>query len=273
MTGTSLPSAAPASPAEAIAAAAQALRNAYSTGACCRPVRTLLADGDVAGAYAVQEENTRIWLTKGRRLVGRKIGLTAKSVQTQLGIDEPDFGMLFADMEILDGASVFMARLFQPRVEGELAFVMKSDITVPDPTVVDVIRAIECVLPAIEIVDSRIAGWDIGLVDTIADNASTGCFVLGAEPHRLADLDLRLCGMALEKNGELAAGGAGIACLGHPLAAMRWLAGALVRAGRPLKAGDLVLSGALGPQVPVAAGDTVLVRISGAGSASVSFEP
>src|SRR3546814_165540 len=185
----------------------------------------------------------------GRRLVGRKIGLTARSVQQALNIDQPDFGMLFADMEVPDGGTVGAGRLLQPRVEGEVAFVLGRDITVSDPTIADVIRAVDFLLPAIEIVDSRIAGWDLQIVDTIADNASSGLYVLGAEPRSLRDIDLRLCGMVLEKGGEPVSSGAGLACLGNPLQALRWLAHTMVKVGRPILAGDVVLSGALGPLV------------------------
>lgn len=256
---------------ENILAAARTLHESRSEGRCCPPVREFIAAGDVAGAYAVQEENTQRWIGEGRRVVGRKIGLTARSVQQALKIDSPNFGMLFSDMEVAPGETVGMKRLLQPRVEGELAFVLGGDLTTSDPTMADVIRAVEFVLPAIEIVDSRIADWDLQLVDTIADNASSGLYALGTEPKPLGKVDLELCGMVLEKNGEPVSFGAGLACLGHPLAAVRWLAQTMVTVGQPLSAGDIVLSGALGPLVPVGAGDLIEVRISGAGPVSLRF--
>lgn len=256
---------------EAIAAAALRLRTAHGERTAGAPVRALLAEDDIAGAYAVQDANTRHWSAAGRRIVGRKIGLTSAGVQKALGIDQPDFGILFSDMELPDGGEVAPGSLIQPRAEGELAFVIGSDLTQEAPSTAEVLRAVAFALPAIEIVDSRIAGWDIGILDTIADNASSGLYVLGGGPVSLEAIDLRLCGMVLEVNGEPASTGAGLACLGHPVNALRWLARTMVAVGRPLMAGDVVLSGALGPLVAVSPGDHLEVRISGAGAASVRF--
>jgi len=261
----------PTTGADAIDRAAQRLFSAQQSGAACEPVRDLIAEGDLAGAYAVQHVNVDKWKKSGRRVVGRKIGLTSAAVQKALGIDQPDFGTLFVDMEVPDGETIPAGKLMQPRVEGELAFVLRAGIDHEAPSIADVIRAVDFALPAIEIVDSRIRDWDIRIVDTIADNGSSGLYVLGASPVPLADIDLRLCGMVLEQNGEVASTGAGLSCLGHPLHAVRWLAQAMVRAGHPLSAGDIVLSGALGPMVPAKAGDDFEVRISGAGSVSVRF--
>ncbi len=230
-----------------------------------------MPENDVGTAYRVQEINTKRALAAGRRLVGRKIGLTAKVVQTQLGVDQPDYGMLFADMAVADGEEVPHGKLIKPRVEAEVAFVMGRDILTEQPTIADVIRAVEFCLPAIEIVDSRIAEWKIKIVDTIADNASSGLFVLGCDPRPLRKLDLRNCGMVMESKGEPISVGAGAACLGNPLIAVLWLARTMARAGRPLKVGDIVMSGALGPMVPVAWGDVVEARISGLGSVRAAF--
>ena len=259
------------SSADSVAEAARILREASALKRPCPPVRDLLAAGDIAGAYAVQEANTKARLSDGGRIVGRKIGLTARAVQRAFNIGEPDYGMLFADMECPDREEVPAAALIQPRVEGEIAFVLQRDLRQERPSLAEVIQAVDFVLPAIEIVDSRISNWDIQAVDTIADNASAGLYVLGATPRSLRGLDLQLCGMTLEKDGEAAAFGTGMACLGHPLQAVRWLAAALVRAGRPLAAGEVVLSGALGPTVQVSGGSSVEVRISGVGSAAVMF--
>ena len=261
----------PTTGADAIERAAQRLFTAQQNNAACEPVRDLVGESDVAGAYAVQNANVNKWTQSGRRVVGRKIGLTSAAVQKALGIDQPDFGTLFVDMEVPDGETIPAGRLLQPRVEGELAFVLRTGIDQESPSIADVIRAVDFALPAIEIVDSRIRDWDIRIVDTIADNGSSGLYVLGPSPVRLDDIDLRMCGMVLEQNGEVASTGAGIACLGHPLHAVRWLAKTMVLAGHPLLAGDVVLSGALGPMVPAKAGDDIEVRISGAGSVSVRF--
>lgn len=261
----------PISSTEAVAEAARILREARGRGCACEPVRQVLKDGDIAGAYAAQEVNTRARLAEGHRLVGRKVGLTSKTAQHAFGVVQPDYGMLFADMEVPDREEVPPRLLLQPRVEGEIAFVLHKDLKQEQPTLAEVIQAVDFVLPAIEIVDSRIADWDIGIVDTIADNASSGLYVLGCTPRSLRGLDLQLCGMTLEKDGEGVAFGTGLACLGHPLQAVRWLAATMVQAGRPIGPGDVILSGALGPMVAVAAGNAVEVRISGVGSVAVTF--
>jgi len=251
--------------------AAEQIRQAYKSGQPCEPVRHLLPEKSIEAAYAVQKINAEIWQGEGRRLVGVKAGLTSKSVQTQLGVDQPDFGALYADMFIADGDEVALDAIMQPKVEAEVALVLKHDIDVKNPTVVDVINAVDYALPAIEIVGSRIANWDITIVDTVADNASSGLFVLGCTPKPLKDLDLRLCGMVMERKGEQISSGAGQACLGNPLNAAVWLAKTFVENGTPLKAGDILLTGALGPMFTVSPGDTVEARISGLGSVRVSF--
>ena len=253
--------------------AAAQLREAQEKGQPCAPIRSLLADGDAAAAYRVQDINVRLAEAGGRRLVGRKIGLTAKSVQRQLGVDQPDYGMLFADMCVGDGEPVAVGRVLQPKVEAEVALVLERDLPNADTTVAEVLRATAYALPAIEIVGSRIANWDIKIVDTIADNASSGAFVLGAMPRPLHGLDLRLCGMALFRKGEPVSVGAGAACLGHPVNAATWLARTMAAAGRPLAAGDVILSGALGPMVAVNPGDSIEARIEGLGSVIAAFEP
>jgi 2-keto-4-pentenoate hydratase len=183
-------------------------------------------------------------------ICGRKVGLTARVVQRQLGVDQPDFGTLLDDMVFGDAELVLWAALQQPRIEAEIAFVLERDLAMPNPGLADAMQAIGFAQPALEIVGSRIAGWNIRYVDTVADNASSGAVVLGSTPRRLADADARLCGMALFRRGEPVSTGAGAACLGHPLNAVVWLARTMVRLGTPLKAGDLVLSGALGPLLP-----------------------
>jgi len=255
----------------AIQAAAEKIRNAWQSGKAIAPVRDSLPANDLDAAYAVQQLNTRHWIATGRRLSGRKIGLTAKAVQKQLGVDQPDYGMLFADMEVVDGDEIALGRVLQPRAEAEVALVLGDDLTGQSLTLVDLIDAVDYALPAIEVVGSRIDKWDIKIVDTIADNASSGLYVLGTTPVTLDNIDLRLCGMSLEKKGEPVSVGAGVACLGNPLNAALWLARKMVDVGMPLQAGDVILTGALGPMAPVSPGDVLEARISGLGSVRAAF--
>lgn len=248
---------------------ARRLRDAYG-GTAIAPLRDGLGPADGAGAYAVQDINTRFWGSQGRRIVGRKIGLTAKAVQAQLGVDQPDYGVLFADMEIADGGVLPVSRVLQPKAEAEVALILKSDLTMPDPSRADIVAATQCAVAAIEIVDSRIADWKISFADTVADNGSSAFFVLGQDHRPLEGLDLYTCGMVLERNGEISSLGAGAACLGHPLDAAAWLARVMVTNGSPLRAGDIVLTGALGPMVAISAGDRLEARIGGLGSVSFS---
>lgn len=256
---------------EAVREAADRLHAAALTGVPTAPIRDLLAAGDVAAAYAVQKINTERALAGGRRLVGRKIGLTSLAVQKQLGVDQPDYGMLFADMARPEALDIPLGDVMQPKVEAEIAFVLGRDLDGEDLTVADLFRAIDYAVPAIEIVGSRIANWDIRITDTIADNASSGLYVLGSRPVRITDFDMRLCGMVMEKKGEPVSVGAGAACMGSPLNATLWLAKVMARAGYPMRAGDTILSGALGPMVGVAPGDVFDVAIDGLGSVRAAF--
>lgn len=246
-------------------AAAASLRRAYE-GAAIGPLRESLGRNDPAIGYAIQEINTGFWLDQGRVLSGRKIGATSRAVQAMLGLDQPDYGMLFADMAFADGEEIPSRRLQQPRAEGEIAFCLGADLTGPTLTIADVIGAVAFAVPAIEIVASRIAGWNIGILDTIADNASAGLYVLGTTPRALADFDPVMCGMLMTRNGVTVSTGIGAACLGNPLTATLWLARKMLEVGRPLLKGDTILSGALGPMVPIEPGDSIEVRIGGVGS-------
>jgi 2-keto-4-pentenoate hydratase len=252
--------------------AATALRDAARRREPIAPLRHTYPHITIESAYAIQKLNTEQRLSAGRRLVGCKIGLTALSVQKQLGVQQPDYGMLFDDMGYGDGEPIPASILMQPKIEAEVAFVLCRDLPMSNPTPVDVLNAVEFALPALEIVGSRIANWDIRIADTIADNASSSAFVLGSGPRKLSDLDLRLCGMVMERKGEPVSIGAGVACLGHPLNAVRWLASTMAALETPLRAGDLVLSGALGPMVPVQPGDVIETRINGLGSVRAVFE-
>jgi 2-keto-4-pentenoate hydratase len=253
---------------------ADALWNAQQSGEPVAPVREAIArlGGEALdAAYAVQRLNTGRKLAAGRRLVGRKIGLTSQAVQKQLGVDQPDFGMLFDDMSIADGEEIVMSRTQQPKVEAEIALVLARDLPHERHTIADLIDATAYALPAIEVVGSRIANWDIRLTDTVADNASSGLFVLGQRPVKLDAFDAIQCGMVMERRGDQVSVGVGAACLGNPLYAALWLANTMTRVGAPLQAGDIVLTGALGPMVSVAAGDVFSVHIEGLGSVSASF--
>ena len=252
--------------------AALRLRRARASGQPCAPVRDLVPDTWEAG-YAVQNVNTNHWLQEGRTLVGRKIGLTSAAVQNQLGVDRPDYGMLYADMARGDGEPIAVDTLLQPRVEAEIAFFLRKDLDGPRLTPAEVIDAIDYAVAAIEIVDSAVENWNISVVDTVADNASSGLYVLGGSPRRLGDFDPWLCGMVMERRGEPICTGVGAACLGHPLTATLWLARQMQAVERPLRAGDLVLSGALGPLVAVEAGDVIEARINRLGTVRAAFAP
>ena len=225
----------------------------------------------LAQAYQVQEINTVRALDSGRRLSGRKVGLTSKAVQQQLGVDQPDFGMLFSDMAYWDGDDIPVSQLIQPKIEAEIAFVLKHDLDKAYLTLPDILNATDYVLPALEIVDSAIADWNITLLDTVADNASSGLYVLGKTPFSIRNLDLALEGMVLERNGAIASLGVGAACLGNPLDACLWLARTMCEAGRPLSAGDVLLSGALGPMVEVSGGDSIRMRSTRLGDVRCHF--
>lgn len=259
-----------------ILAIADQLWQAAQSGQPVAPVRGQIeqaaTDGDVlAAAYAVQQLISQRRLDAGGRLVGRKIGLTSKAVQKQLGVDSPDFGALFADMAVGDGEEIAWSRLMQPKAEAEIALVLERDLPHERHTVADLISATAYALPAIEVVGSRIANWDIRLADTVADNASAGLFVLGTQPASLARLNLADCGMTMERRGDQVSVGAGAACLGNPLNAAVWLADTLARLGTPLRAGDVLMTGALGPMVAVQRGDVFTAQIEGLGSVSAVF--
>ena len=244
-----------------LVAAAEQLRVVYDTGAPIPPIRDAIASAEEA--YAVQDINTARWLDAGRRLVGRKIGLTSLAVQRQLGVDQPDYGMLFADMAVDDGAEIAAGRLIQPKVEAEIAFVLGDDLPSADTTAAELLRAIDFAVAAIEVVDSRIAEWQISFHDTVADNGSSGLYVVGSRPVSMSAFDPIECGMVIERGGEPVSVGAGSACLGSPVSAAAWLARTMAAAGRPLAAGDTILSGALGPMVTAEPGDVFEARISG----------
>lgn len=252
----------------AFQAAADALRNARDKRETIPRISESHGIAGVQDAYAVAAINTKARLSQGRRIVGKKVGLTSLAVQKQLGVDQPDFGVLFDDMEYLSGQDVPMARLIQPKVEAEVAFIMGSDLVGLSPTWSEFLACIAHVLPAIEIVDSVINDWKITLVDTVADNASSALFVLGNQPVALGSLQLADVAMTMTKNGEQVSSGSGAACLGHPLRAAYWLAQTMAAREQGLRAGEVILSGALGPMVPVVAGDLIEVDVGSLGRVS-----
>jgi len=247
------------------------LRTASAEHRPGRPGSDVLGETYIELAYEVQRLLNDERAAAGARPVGRKIGLTASAVQAQFGVDQPDFGVLFDDMLVPDGSSVESGRLLQPRVEAEIAFVLRDDIADGNATADSVRPAIAECMAAIEIVDSRIAGWDITITDTVADNASAGLFVLGPARVPLTDFVPVDAQMSMTVDAVVAATGSGKDCLGDPLNAVAWLARKSVQIGSPLRGGDIVLSGSLGPVVPVQAGAAVVAQISGLGSVSVSF--
>src|ERR1700733_11412780 len=244
---------------------------AYQTRRPIPPLRDALSPTDADGAYAVQAASVRRWVSEGRNIVGRKIGLTAVAVQKQLGVDQPDFGVLFDDMQIEDGGTLRVSQVIQPRAEAEVAFVMQRDLRDPDVTREELAAAIDSEDAAIEIVDSRIADWRITFADTVADNGSAAFFVLGETRVPLQGLDLWTCGMVLERNSRIASLGVGAACLGHPLDAVLWLARTLAVRGEHLRAGDILMSGALGPMIDLSPGDLMRATIAGLGSVTFHY--
>ena len=235
------------------------------------PLSAAHPDMTIEDAYHVQQRMIARRLEKGARVVGKKIGVTSKAVMDMLGVHQPDFGYLLDSMVYNEGESVEMDSLIQPKAEGEIAFLLKKDLQGPGVTTDDVIAATEGVMACFEIVDSRIQDWKIRIQDTVADNASCGVFVLGDQLVDIANIDLALAGMVLEKNGEIVVTGAGAATMAHPVNAMVWLANMLGSLGIALKAGDIVLSGAMGAMVPVAKGDNLRMTIGGIGGCSVRF--
>ncbi len=255
----------------AVLQAAERLDQATAQGRPCAPIRDLLGDMDISAAYLVQSTLIARRAAEGHVRVGRKIGLTSEAVQRQLGVDQPDFGVLLDRMWIPDGGLVPAGLLLQPRIEAEIAFRLATDLD-GDLTPERLRGAVAASYAALEVVDSRIAGWDITIVDTVADNASSGLFVISDREVPLDGLDLASVGMQMLRNDTVVSTGAGSACLGHPLNALAWLASTAAAYGDPLRAGDIVLSGALGPMVPVQPADTFIAEIDGLGDIAVSFE-
>lgn len=256
---------------QAVEAAARRLECAAVTGEPCDPVRDLIGRDDLAAAYAVQDAVTENRISNGARVVGRKIGLTSPAVQRQLGVDQPDFGVLFDSMNYCDGDDVAVGSIMQPRIEAEVAFVLAADLDDGPLDAAQVRSATAYVVAAIEICASRIRNWDISFSDTVADNASAGAYVLGHRQVTLDEVVPKAVEMTLSVDGQQVSAGNGAACLGDPVKAVVWLARTARALGDPLRAGQVVLSGAFGPMCPVSARQRVSATLSGLGTVSVEF--
>ncbi|WP_408897058.1 2-keto-4-pentenoate hydratase [Nocardioides sp. R1-1] len=256
----------------AVQAAAERLHTALVENQPCAPIRDLIGERDITLAYAVQQRLNAHRLDAGATVVGRKIGATSAAVQRQLGVDTPDLGVLFDDMEYDASAPIDISGLLQPKVEGEIAFVLKADLAEGALELDQVAAAVDYAVAAIEVCDSRIDNWDISFADTVADNASAGGYVLGAERRTLADGFVpKDAAMTMTVTGQDDSVGTGAASLGDPLVALQWLARQARELGDPLRAGQVVLSGALGPMRPAAPGAAVELTIDGLGSVAISF--
>ncbi|MFG1965347.1 2-keto-4-pentenoate hydratase [Nonomuraea sp. NPDC049028] len=252
--------------------AAADLLAAYRTGDPIQPLTTIYPELSVADAYAIQRHQIDALVADGAVVKGHKVGLTSAAMRRQLGVDQPDYGHLLDSMFHLDGAPIDTRRFLQPRIEPEIAFVLKRPLSGPGVTTAEAVAAVDFLLPALEIIDSRIADWRITLADTIADNASSGGVVLGTRPVRLETVDLALAGCLLHRNGDLVQTGAGGAVLGSPLNALVWLANTLGEQGVALEAGHVVLPGSITVAIPVTAGDIVSATFAGIGTVTARFQ-
>jgi 2-keto-4-pentenoate hydratase len=251
--------------------AAELLRTAELDARPIPPLRESFPDIDVVDAYEIQLRGIRRRLEAGATVYGHKVGLSSRAMQQMMGVDEPDYGHLLHDMVLLEESPVVASRYLLPRVEVEVGFVLGADLPGEGCTVEDVLRATEAVVPSIELIDSRIADWKIGLEDTIADNASSAGVVLGRERRKPDELDLTAIDAVLWKNGEQVATGRSDAVLGNPAVAVAWLARKVASFGVRLEAGHVVLPGSCTRAYDVVAGDHVTADFTGLGSVSLSF--
>ncbi|MGP6139122.1 MULTISPECIES: 2-keto-4-pentenoate hydratase [unclassified Jeotgalibaca] len=248
------------------------LASAHEKGTGVQPIISIKPDITIDEAYHVQLETIDREVKNGAKITGKKIGLTSVAVQQALGVDEPDYGHLLDNMVIENGGTVPRSALLQAKVEGEIAFILKDELKGPNVTPMEVLQATDYVLPALEIVDSRVADWKITLADTVADNASSGLYVLGGKPVKITDVDLKMVGMNLYKNGHLENTGVGTATLGDPAICVAWLANKLSQYDITLKPGEVILSGALSAMVVAEPGDYFQAKFSDLGEVSVHFE-
>ena len=247
------------------------LREASKSKIAIEPIRTNFEKDNISLAYQVQKINNSFREKNGAKPTGKKIGLTSKKVQEQLGVDQPDFGVLFNEMKVDSGASLSWKETMQPKVEAEVAFVLKKDITKKNPSLADIEDAIDYAIVSLEVVGSRIKDWNINILDTVADNASASHYVLGTKKMKLSEFDVINCKMNMSVNGTNVSFGQGKACLGSPIIATQWLAIQMAKLGNPLKKGEVILSGALGPMATVHPGDEVIATIEGLGEVSIKF--
>lgn len=247
------------------------LKKAWTTGEGVQPLTALDPELSIDEAYHVQLHTIEAYVKDGQTITGKKIGLTSKAMQEMLGVDEPDYGHLLDQMEVENGGTISFKDVLQPKVEGELAFILKEDLVGPNVTTWDVLQATDFVVPALEIVDSRVKDWKITLEDTVADNASSGLYVLGGRPKKLTEVDIKQIGMTLHKNNELQNTGVGAAALGDPAKCVAWLANKLAAYDISLKAGEIILSGALSAAVEAEPGDEFCAKFAEFGEVRVSF--
>lgn len=247
------------------------LRDAYRTRQPIEPLIERHPEMTIEDAYAIQSMQTERRVADGAVIRGHKVGLTSHAMQRQIGVSTPDYGVLMDDMFYLESRPIPADRFLQPRVEPEIAFVLARALRGPGLTVADAVRAVDVVLPALEIIDSRIVDWRISYFDTVADNASSGGLVLGSSVRRLPDLDVRGMGCVLRKNGHVVGTGAGGAVLGSPLNALVWLANTLGEHGVELHEGAVVLPGSITQAVPVESGDTITCVFAGLGALTARF--
>ncbi len=250
---------------------AEALWKAEQTRQPIGPITETDPGITVDEAYRIQLRVMDMKKSAGQVVVGKKIGLTSLAMQAMLGVKEPDYGHILNSMVVMEGEKISIADLIAPRIEGEIAFVLKEDLKGPGVTLTDVLRSSEGVIPALEIIDSRIKDWKIKLQDTVADNASSARIILGGILTPPSAIDLRTVGMVMEKNGEVLATAAGAAVLGHPAQAIAWLANKLSAYGIALKKGEVILSGALTGAAPVAAGDCFRANFGALGDVKTKF--
>jgi 2-keto-4-pentenoate hydratase len=250
------------------------LHDAWNSRTPIAPLTESTSLASVDDAYAIQSAWAALQLADGDRIVGRKIGLTSRAVQEQMGVDEPDYGTLWVSRHVeVDGGrgEIAAATFLQPRVEGELAFLLGDPPQGPDVTAEDVLAATEAVAASIEIVDSRIQDWRIALADTVADNASFGAFAVGPWTPLQDGRDLPAIGMTMTRNGETVGEGVGSAALGDPAFAVAWLLNKLSSFGVQARRGDIVISGALAATVPAAAGDVFRLEMDGEAPLELAF--
>lgn len=251
--------------------AARLLLEAYTKRVPIAPLTEQFAGMDIDDAYAIQQLQVRAWEAIGRVIKGRKVGLTSLAMQQQFGVSQPDYGILRGDMFYDSAAEIPVESFFQPRIEPEIAFVLHRDLAGPHVNVADAIAAVDFVLPALEIIDSRIADWKISITDTIADNASSGGLVLGERPTGIRDADLAAAGVVLRRHGRIVSTGTGAAVLGSPLLAVVWLANVLGARGSGLRAGDVVLPGSITAASTVQPSDSWTADFGPLGSVTAHF--